>query len=263
MKIGMIGLGHMGLSLLTGMAANRENGMADFIASAHTKETMKQASDELGVKTATNVTVAKTAGIVFLAVRPSQLAEVIAEIKDVLLEKTVVVSVAAGKSLAEIEEMFGRKVKLVRIMPNLAVTAGEGVIGLTYGDGLTAADKTHVSDLLDNLGMVCEIPESQMDIIGALAGSSPAWTYMYIDALANAGVRYGLSKGLALNVVIQSIIGATELSYRSGELPANLIDLICSPGGTTIEGVKVLDELGFKGTVMDAVEACMNKTKGL
>jgi len=200
------------------------------------------------------------ADIIFVAVKPKDCPGVFAELAPFIdADIHAIVSVAAGMELGRIYEMLGGRRPVVRIMPNLnarycksatAVCAGEAVSEITLG---------RVTELLDIIGETYFIKEEHFGAFTALASCSPAFTYMYIDALARAAVRYGLDKKLAEKIAAQAVLGSAELVGRSPAHPYELVDMVCSPGGVTLEGVAELFESGFTASVMRAVTACTGK----
>ena len=194
--------------------------------------------------------------------------EVIAEIRDLLREGTLVVSVAAGKSIKYIEEQFGvyeseRRIKLVRCMPNTPALVLAGCTGFFINDQVNKEEKDLAEKLFSSFGKAIEVPERLMDTVGSVSGSSPAFVFMFIEALADGAVAEGMPRGQALEFAAQAVYGSAKLVLESGLHPEELKDMVCSPGGTTIQGVRTLEKGGMRGNVMDAVIACVEKTRKL
>ncbi len=261
--IGFIGLGNMATAIIGGILKKELVLSNEIIGSAKTQETMKKCREKYGIEVADNATVAARADILFLAVKPVFFPEVIAQIRDVVREDTVIVSIAAGKTLAYIEGLFGKKCKLVRCMPNTPALVLEGCTAVTYGELVTAEEKERVGKVLASFGTVSEVPERLMDVVVGVSGSSPAYVFMFIEAMADEAVCAGMPRKQAYEMAAQSVLGSAKLMLETGRHPGELKDMVCSPGGTTIEAVKVLEEMGMRAAVMDAMEACIEKSKNL
>lgn len=212
--------------------------------------------------TADNHLIAKEADVLFLAVKPYFYQEVIEEVRDDVRPETIVVSMTLGKKLEEVKGYFGRDVKLVRIMPNMAAMVLESVTAYTPGEGISDEDSQQVIEILKSFGEVYPIPESQMDAVTGVAGSGPAYIFMMIEAMAQAGIKAGLAHADAYAMAAQTAKGSAKAVLESGTHPAQLRDQVCSPAGSTIEAVAVLEREGFKTAVIQAIDACVKKSKG-
>lgn len=264
MTIGFIGLGNMAKAIIAGILKKEIVSAKDIVGSAKTAATCKAVEDAYGIATETsNKAVAEKADILFLAVKPQFFPEVIEEIKESVKPETVIISIAAGKTIAYIEEAFAKTIKLVRTMPNTPAMVGEGCTGMCCNEALTEAEKEKAKELLESFGSVVELPERLMDTFSAIAGCSPAYVFMFIEAMADAAVCGGMPRKQAIEVAEQAVLGSAKLARETGKHPAELKDMVCSPAGTTIEGVKILEENGFRGTVMDALQGCIDKSKKL
>ena len=264
MKIGVIGLGNMADAVIGGMLRQEIVNREDIIGSAATRQTVERMAQRYGVRATTdNKAVAEAAEVLILAVKPQFLEEVIREIKDVTKPDTLVISVAAGKSLAWLEEAFGRKMKLVRCMPNTPALVGAGCTGVCAGEAVSEEEKNYSLRLMESFGKADLMPERLIDAAGAVSGSSPAYVFMFIEAMADAGVAAGMPRAQAYEFAAQAVYGSAKLVLESGKHPGELKDMVCSPGGTTIQGVRVLEERGMRGAVMAALAACVEKTKSL
>lgn len=261
--IGFIGLGNMATAMIGGILKKELVLPEEIIGSAKTGETMERCRKAYGIQAADNATVAVRSDILFLAVKPVYLPEVLVQIKDVIRENTVLVSIAAGKSLNDIEELLGRRCKVVRCMPNTPALVLEGCTAVTYGELVTAEEREQVERILGAFGTVHEVPERLMDAVVGVSGSSPAYVFLFLEALADAAVCAGLPRKQAYAMAAQSVLGSAKLMLETGKHPGELKDMVCSPGGTTIEAVKVLEEKGMRAAVMDAVEACVEKSRRL
>lgn len=264
MKIGFIGLGNMAAAMLGGML---EKGMVlpgEVIGSDRTEAARKKVNDTYGVTTVTdNKKVAREADILFLAVKPNVLSTVIGEIRDEISEKTVIVSIAAGKTIEFIEEEFHKNVKIARCMPNTPALVGEGCTGMCVNANVTEEEKQMVLSYLRAFGVASEVTENLMDVVVGISGSSPAYVFIFIEAMADAAVAAGMPRKQAYEMASQAVLGSAKMVLETGKHPGELKDMVCSPGGTTIEAVKVLEDMGLRSAVMNAIEACIDKSKNL
>lgn len=264
MKIGFIGLGNMATAMIGGIIRKGLYQRDELIGSAKTAETAKRVAEKYGIETCTdNQKAAKCADVVVLAVKPVFLPEVIAEIRDSVDDGTLVVSIAAGKSIAWLEGQFGKTVRLVRCMPNTPALVGEACTCVCLKDNTTDADRELVIKLMESFGKASILPERLIDAFTGVAGSSPAYVFLFLEAMADAAVCAGIPRAQAYEFAAQSVLGSAKLMLETGMHPAQLKDMVCSPAGTTIEAVKVLEEKGLRAAVMDAVAACMEKAKSL
>ena len=208
-----------------------------------------------------NRQVAEEADVLVLAVKPVFLPEVIGEIKDAVDGNRLVISIAAGKTMEWMEKEFGRPVKLVRCMPNTPALVGEGCTAVC-GNGLAAdGDVEFCMKMVGSFGKAYAIPERLMDAAGAVGGSSPAFVFMFIEAMADGAVQAGMPRKQAYGFAAQAVLGSAKMVLETGLHPGELKDMVCSPGGTTIEGVKALERNGMRAAVMEALEACVEKSR--
>ena len=262
MKIGFIGLGNMAGAIIGGMLQKKIAVAEDIVGSAKTAATGEKMKAKYGITIREkNEDVAKEADILILAVKPQFLAEVISEIKTAVREETLIISIAAGKSMDWIEGEFEKPIKLVRCMPNTPALVGEGCTGICVNARVSEKEKENSLNLMKSFGKASIVPEYLMDAVGAISGSSPAYVFMFIEAMADAGVAAGMPRIQAYEFAAQAVYGSAKLVLESGMHPAQLKDMVCSPGGTTIQGVRVLEEKGMRGAVMDALAACVDKSK--
>ena len=268
-KYGFIGMGNMGKAILKGLS---ERGLCrDVVFSSGDPEKMKSIAEKTGIKAADgkagserNRNVASMADIIILAVKPQVLPSVCEDIREALTAEKTVVSLAAGIRLEKLYELLGDKAVTVRAMPNTPAAVGEGMSALCFGKAeLTGEKKKEIREIFEACGDTAEVSEPLLDVMGVTAGSSPAFTYMYIDALADAGVKYGIKREESVRIAAKAVLGAAAMVLRTGEHPEALKNKVCSPGGTTIEGVEALYETGFKNSVMKACTACMDKNDRL
>ncbi len=216
-----------------------------------------------GVNTSSvNREVARVADVLFLSVKPYLYGDVIDDIKDALPEQAVVVSIAPGVTIDFMEKRFGRKVKIIRTMPNTPALVGEGMMGMCPGTFAAQFDVEMVREICSSFAVTEIVNENLMDVVTAVSGSSPAYVYMFIEAMADAAVMGGMTRDRAYTFAAQSVYGSAKMVLETGLHPGVLKDMVCSPGGTTIRAVKVLEERGMRAAVIDAVEECMKASRG-
>lgn len=265
MKIGFIGLGNMATAMIGGMIKNGVASAEQIIGSAKTQATITKAAKQYGIAvTLDNCKVAQEADILFLAVKPVFFPEVIEQIREVTTPQQIIVSIAAGRTLQYLKESFGPKPhKLVRCMPNTPALVLEGCTGVCADEAVTEAELEQVMRLLRAFGTAEVVPERLMDAVIGVSGSSPAYVFLFIEAMADAAVAAGMPRAQAYRFAAQAVLGSARMVLETGKHPGELKDMVCSPGGTTIEAVKVLEEKGLRAAVMDAVEACVEKSRRL
>ncbi|MBR5218999.1 MAG: pyrroline-5-carboxylate reductase [Clostridia bacterium] len=257
MKIGFIGAGNMASSLIGGMLKSGLITPSDAIISD--KDTNKLAAwQEKGVSiTEDNLIVEEKSDIIILAVKPNIIEKVLKELKG---EKDkIYISIAAGVSVEFLEKELGKGVKIVRTMPNTPAMVGCGMTVITPNANITDDEKALVVKVFESIGAALVLPEKELEIATALHGSSPAYIYMMIDAMADAGVKYGLTKKNALLLAAKAVEGSAKMVMETGIHPEQLKDNVCSPGGTTIAAVCELENRGFKNAVQAAIDACVKR----
>jgi pyrroline-5-carboxylate reductase len=210
-----------------------------------------------------NQAVAAGADVLFLAVKPQQMADALAELRDHVTSEHLVISIAAGIPLATLAAGLGSGPRLVRVMPNTPCLVGEGASGYCLGPGATAADGELVGQLFSAVGRAFAVSESLLDAVTGLSGSGPAFVYLIIEALSDGGVRVGLPRDIALALAAQTVRGAAEMVLATGEHPAVLKDAVTSPGGTTIAGLAALESGGARSALIAAVEAATKRSAEL
>lgn len=264
MKFGFIGCGNMASAVINGALKKEIVTREEIIASVKTESSAQKVQDTLGITCTTdNLAVASQADYLFLAVKPQFCEEVADQIRDSLKKEQVLVSIAAGKTLAWLKEHFGQNRKIIRTMPNTPALVGEGITGVCPDDLVSQEEISKVLSLLGSFGKAAVVTEPILDIVGAVSGSSPAFVFMFIEALADGAVAEGMPRKQAYEFAAQSVLGSAKMVLETGLHPGALKDMVCSPGGTTIEGVNVLEKEGMRSAVMDAVRACIAKTRKL
>lgn len=265
MKTGFIGLGNMASAMIGGMLRKGAAQPEDIIGSARTAESLDRVSRKYGIRvTADNREAAREADILFLAVKPGILQEVIEEVREWVRPGTIVVSIAAGRKLSFLKENFQREdIKLVRCMPNTPALVLEGCTAVCAGNEVTQEELEKVLVLLRSFGMADIVPEYLIDVVVGVSGSSPAYVFLFIEAMADEAVAEGMPRSQAYRFAAQAVMGSARMVLETGRHPGELKDMVCSPGGTTIQAVKILEEKGMRAAVMDAMEACIRKSKNL
>ena len=260
--IGFIGCGNMAQAMIRGMVFNHAASPESVIVSDADSAKAHGFAKSLGIRAAgSNSDVAKESDILFLAVKPQIYPAVIEEIRNDVMPSAVIVTIAAGQSIDVTEQRFGRPIKLIRAMPNTPAMVGEGVLAACRGEHVTDEEWGFGMKLLSCMGMAEEMPERLMDAVTGLSGSSPAFVFLFLEALADAGVRGGLPRVTAQRFAAQTVLGSAKLALETGKHPGELKDMVTSPAGTTIEGVAALEKNAFRSAVMEAVEAAIQKSK--
>ena len=262
--IGFIGAGNMGNAMIGGICNSSLVTTGQIIASAHSAETLERLKTSYSIETTlSNETVASRSDILFLAVKPNKFDEVIPQIAAYVKNTCIVVSIAAGKSIAAIEDGFGKDIKLVRAMPNTPALGGEAMSALCPNEHVTDEELHTIVQLFECFGKAEVVPESLMDAVVGVSGSSPAYVYMFIEAMADAAVADGMPRAQAYKFAAQSVYGAAKMVLETGKHPGELKDAVCSPAGTTIEAVAALEAGGLRNTVITAQRACAQKSKDM
>ena len=258
--IGFIGSGNMGGAIIRGIIKSGYRKPEEIFVSDPRKDALKQIEKDFpGIKTSINNKSVLSAPLLVLAVKPQVYEKVISGIKDDINKDTVVVSIAAGMEIKKIKEWFGMDIKVVRTMPNTPALVGEGMSAVCPSENVTANEAAAVKEIFDSIGRTVIMPEKLMNAYTSLAGSSPAWVFMFIEALADGAVRDGIPRKDAYSIAAQAVLGSAKLVLDSGKHPGELKDMVCSPGGTTIEALAVLEENGFRSAVIKAIGACTEK----
>jgi len=259
--ISCIGSGNMGSALMSAA-----KGAEIYITDADL-EKAKSAAASLGAKVlSSNIEAVEKGDIIFLAVKPQALQQVLAEIAAAAGKKLassgapVFVSMAAGWSIAKIQGILGAKMPVARIMPNTPALIGKGVTALSASPEVSANSVSEIEKILGGAGIIDKVDERFMDAVTGLSGSGPAFVYLFIEALSDGGVRAGLPRDKALRYAAQTVLGAAAMVQETGKHPGELKDMVTSPGGTTIAGIAALEEGAFRSTVIKAVEAAWKRS---
>jgi pyrroline-5-carboxylate reductase len=254
----------MGGAIIGGIISNKILNPSEILVSDINRDGLNTVNEKYGVSiTSDNKEAAKKADILFLAVKPNVLYKVIDEIKDVINENTLIVSIVAGQSIEKIAAAFNRDIKLIRVMPNTPALVGEGMAALSPNANVTEDETKNILNIFQSFGKAEIVPEYLMDTVTAVSGSSPAYVFMFIEAMADAAVMGGMPRNQAYTFAAQSVLGSAKMVLETGKHPGELKDMVCSPAGTTIDAVGVLEEEGFRSGVIKAMTACIEKSKKL
>ena len=261
MKIAIIGAGNMGGAVARGLAKGSLVKTSDITVSNPSRgklEVLKVEFPELNI-TCENSQAVTGADVVILAVKPQFYEEVINEVKDYLTPEHMIVGIAPGKTLAWLEEKCGLPLKVVRLMPNTPAQVGEGMTGACVNERVTMEDLDQILTITNSFGRTEVVPERMMDAVGAVSGCSPAYVFMFIEAMADAAVAQGMPRKQAYQFAAQSVLGSAKMVLETGMHPGELKDMVCSPAGTTIEGVRILEQNGFRSAVFEALQGAADK----
>ncbi len=262
--IGFIGCGKMAQAMIGGMVKDEEINPTQIIASTTSQETLQKVQAMFPIQTTlNNVEVAEVSDILFLAVHPNGYKEVIEEIRQNVKPSVVIVTIAAGISIEDVQRAFQTNVKVARTMPNTPSLIQEGMSAICASREVTDEELQTVLLLFHTFGKVEIVAEELMDAIPAVSGSSPAYVYMMIEAMADGAVAQGLPRDQAYRLASQALVGAAKMVLETGLHPGVLKDQVCSPGGSTIEAVSELEKQGFRGNIQAAMEKCTQKVKSL
>ena len=259
MKYGFLGCGNMGGAIARALSQQTKD-----IAVTDRSGRAKPLAQELGIEYSDNVSIASDCDRIFLAVKPHMMRDMLAPLKDTLAErKPLLITIAAGLEIRQIEEFVGTHLPIIRIMPNTPTSVGKGVIPYCANDLVTEEMITDWLEDMSECGLLDPLEERLMDAASALSGSGPAYLYLMLEAMADGGVACGLPRAKAMDYAAMTMAGAAEIYLSTHQHPGALKDAVCSPGGSTIAGVRVLEERGFRGAAMDCVCAAYAKNKEL
>lgn len=264
MKLGFIGTGNMASAIMGGIIKKGLISANEIIGADLLEQGRERVKKEFDICiTADNNEVVEKADVIILSVKPQFYEEVICEIRDFIRADQIVITIAPGKTLAWILEKFGKDVKVVRTMPNTPALVGAGMTAMCPNEFMTEEEIAYVRTLLESFGRVEIVPERLMDTVVSTSGSSPAYVFMMIEAMADAAVSGGMPRAQAYHFAAQAVMGSAKMVLETGKHPGELKDMVCSPGGTTIEAVRTLEEYGFRSAVIEAMKVCEEKSKGM
>ena len=260
-RIGFIGAGKMATAMIEGLLSKGVYNKDEIIASCRSQDTKDRVSKALGIEVTTDTaSVLSSADIIVLAVKPNQIEDILTTNSVANSTKKLIISIAAGIKIATLESYVPDS-RIIRVMPNVCCTVLESASSYTLGTKATDEDRDTVKKILEAVGIAFEVPEEKIDAVTGLSGSSPAYVFMMIDALADGGVLMGLPRDMALKLAAQTVLGSAKTVLETGRHPEELKNSVCSPGGTTIEGVKVLEDYGMRAAFISAVQASAEKSK--
>ena len=265
MSIGFIGCGNMATAIIKGITENNIIDSDEIFVFDTNKTALESVCGKYDLEKCSNSKqVVKKSDFVFLAVKPNVITEVLNEIgTEIKKKKPVIVSIAAGKTIEFLRSCLSENNKIVRVMPNINAKVNEAMCAYCVNELVEKAEEKEIERILAGIGKVTCLEESYFPLFGVLGGCAPAYTYMFIDALARAGVQNGMPKAKALEIAAQTVYGSAKMILESKENPWSLVDRVCSPGGTTIEGIISLQSDGFETAVHNAVSKALDKDKKL
>ena len=264
MKLGFIGCGNMAGAIMGGIVNNGFLKPEDIIGADLFEGSREKVKKAYGINTTdSNLEVAEKAETIILSVKPQFYHSVISEIKDTIKPETLIITIAPGKTLEWLRSEFGHDVKIVRTMPNTPALVLEGMTAACVNAFVTEEEKNYAVRLLESFGKVSVVPEKMIDAVVSVSGSSPAYVFMMIEAMADGAVREGMPRPMAYQFAAQAVLGSAKMVLELGKHPGELKDMVCSPGGTTIEAVRVLEEMGFRSAIMEAEAACAEVSRSL
>ena len=264
LTIGFLGAGKMATALARGFIRGELVGPREIIASDPVDAARKNFAAGVNAKTVVaNAEVAKFASVLILATKPDQVPAALAEIRGVFTAKHLLISIAAGVTLAKLEAALPAGARVIRVMPNTPALVGAGASAFALGKSATAADGELAEKLLSAIGLAFRVKESLLDAVTGLSGSGPAYVYQFIEALSDGGVAAGLPRDIATKLAAQTVLGGAKMVLETGVHPGALKDQVTSPGGTTIEGLHELEKGKVRAALMNAVRAASDKSKKL
>ena len=258
-KIGFIGMGNMGYAILKGLLQVFDK--TELILTDANQERAEAVSRETGVEAAgDNQSCASQAEFVVLAVKPQFYHMVLDDVKDIIKKEQIIISIAPSVTIADLKAALGQDKRIVRAMPNTPALVGMGVTGVCYDrKEFTQEEEAVIRTFFESFGTMELVEERLINAVVCASGSSPAYVYMFIEALADSAVKYGLPRDTAYRMAAQAVMGSAKMVLETGEHPGTLKDRVCSPGGTTIAAVSALEEHGFRSAVIKAADACYEK----
>ena len=260
-KLGFIGVGNMGGAIIGGILKSRKVAAQDMIGADHSRESRDRAASLYGIEmTGDNRKVAAESEILFFCVKPQFLDDVLNEIRDVIAKDQLIVSIVAGRSIAYYQKMLGSEVRIVRLMPNTPALVGAGMTAACCSGEVSREEMKAVGDLCSTFCLFEEVPETLFDAVTGVSGSSPAYVFMMMEAMADAAVLAGMPRAQSYKFVGQAVLGSAKMMLETGKHPGELKDMVCSPAGTTIEAVRVLEERGLRSAIMEGTTACIEKS---
>lgn len=264
MKLGFIGTGNMASAIMGGIIGKKMISAEEIIGADLLASGIEKVKEQFGIQvTEKNQEVVEKAEVIILSVKPQFYEDVINQIKDCVKKEQIIITIAPGKTLAWLAEKFGKEVKIVRTMPNTPALVGEGMTAMCPNEHMEKEETEYVKRLLESFGRVEVVPERLMDVVVSVSGSSPAYVFMMIEAMADAAVSGGMPRAQAYQFAAQAVYGSAKMVLETGKHPGELKDMVCSPAGTTIEAVRTLEEMGFRSSIIEAMKVCEEVSRNL
>jgi pyrroline-5-carboxylate reductase len=261
-KIGFIGCGNMGKAILRWMVASKLVPAENITVYNRSAKSVEAISQEFGSRGANSADeVAKEADVLIVGVKPNMMANILGEIRDALKPNAIIVSIAAGVTLETLEFALKDGQKVVRVMPNTPALVNAGMSSITPNKQVSEDESALIVEIFSSFGRAEIVPEYLIHSVVGVSGSAPAYVFMFIEAMADAAVLGGMPRAQAYQFAAQAVMGSAKMVLETGKHPGELKDMVCSPGGTTIEAVKVLEQKGLRAAVMDAMQSCMAKSE--
>ena len=260
----VIGTGNMGSALISGMLDSEVYSSNQILVYDIDKIKVEKLVEKHGIISGTNIVkLVKEANVIIMAVKPDIIDTVTKDIKSFIDNEKIVISIAAGKDIKSIKKVLGKESKIVRVMPNTPALIREGMSAISVCKNINEKDKEIVNKIFKSVGKVEYLDEKLMDAVIALSGSSPAYVFMFVEAMADAAVLAGIPREISYKMAAQTVMGSAKMVLETGMHPGVLKDQVCSPGGTTIEAVKILEEKGFRSAVIEAMSECTRKANDI
>ncbi len=264
MKLGFIGTGNMASAIMGGVINKGLFKPEEIIGADLFAPGRERVKEQFGIQvTADNAEVVRNAEVIILSVKPQFYTDVIAGIKNQVTDEKIIITIAPGKTLSWLAQQFGKDVKIVRTMPNTPAMVGAGMTAACPNEHMTEDGTARVKEILESFSKVEFVPEKLMDVVTAVSGSSPAYVYMFIEAMADAAVSGGMPRAQAYQFAAQAVLGSAKMVLDTGKHPGELKDMVCSPAGTTIGAVRTLEEKGFRSAVIEAMKVCEEISKNM
>lgn len=263
-KVGFIGCGNMSKAIIAGLVAAGQVKPENILVFDRKPATNQAMHQQYGITAAQSAEeVARQSDILFGAVKPNVILSVLKDIAGSLNKETVLVSIAAGVTLDSLASVLGHDRKIIRVMPNTPALVNEGMTSVTPNVLVTAEEADEIVQIFNGFGKAALVPEYLIHAVVGVSGSAPAYVFMFIEAMADAAVLGGMPRAQAYQFAAQAVKGAAQMVLETGKHPGELKDMVCSPGGTTIEAVKVLEQKGFRSAVIEAMQQCMAKSESM
>ena len=263
-KVGFIGCGNMGSSMVGGLIKSGFLKSEEIIVSTKTEASAQRLKDEFKIETTLDSkVVAEKSDVLILAVKPFMYKKVIDEVKEILTNEKLIITIAAGITIENMEEWIGKDYRIIRTMPNTPALVGEAMSGICPNKNTTKEDLEYCTNIFESFGECVQIEEKDFHAFTALCGSSPAYVFMFIEAMADSAVKLGIPRAKAYKMAAQSVLGSAKMLLDTGKHPGELKDMVCSSAGTTIDAVVELEKLGFRSSVIEAMDKCAEKSKNM